>query len=211
MDKQEREAKQMVKNLTFKEKFKHYVYYYKGWIIAVATVLVFAMTIIYQVAMRERFDVEIASFVSVPITDEQKIKLEEYLEQYVDDIDENGEKNVGVKVNFLGTTDGMSTGVEYTMTIQQKLMAELAANMNCAYIFDEKYYTDYSSENAVFDYIRENSFKLSESAIMREIFGDMAEKLYWCPIPRPENAKVSENTIKAFENTERLTEIIKNN
>ena len=115
MDKQAQEAKEMVKNLPFKDKVKHFWYYYKIHTIVAAFVLILIGVTVYQAVTQEKYDLEIDYYGQQYISQEQQKEIEDTLAQYIDDVDGDGQKKVHLIVNS-ALTDG-----EYAMYANTKL------------------------------------------------------------------------------------------
>lgn len=137
MDKQAKEAKQMAKELPFKERIDHIWTYYKWrFIVGISVVLLIAFSI-YQVVTKPTYDLEVVMYSDTFVSDESIINLENYLSQFVDDVDGDGEKTVDV---ISISTGGMDNNIEYQSGIQMKFVAELSADMYYPYILEGKFY-----------------------------------------------------------------------
>ena len=138
MDKQAREAREMAKQMPFGDRVRHFWDYHKWHVFAAVIALVFIVTTMVQVMNRVEYDIEIAYYGGMYFTEEQSQKLKEYLSQYIEDVDGNGEINVNITV-ATAEAPGMNGAqlTEYQAAIGQKFMAEMAARTYDAYIFDE--------------------------------------------------------------------------
>lgn len=204
MDKQTREAREMVKNLSFKDKVKHFWEYYRIHTIVVLVAAILIGVTVYQVATREKYDLSVAYYGAYPITAEQELAVEEYLSSMVDDIDGNGEK----KVDFVPVVSDMnSDNGEYQMALAQKFMAEMAAAVHNAYIFDEEYLNYAGPESDMG--VMESAVDLRESEDLAKILEINDEALYWCRCAIYEKNKNKEDKIKQYENIKRIEELIK--
>ena len=203
MDKQAREAREMVKSLSFKDKVKHFWEYYKWHTIVSIIVVIMIGTTIYQVATTEKYDLEIAYYGKVAITEEQTAQLSQYLSQYIEDVDGDGEK----KVNILSTVIDMEEPSEYQMAVSQKFMAELAAGVHGAYIFDEWFY-NYAGPESDLGAVEE-AFDLRESQTGKEMLGLGEEPLYWCTKALYEKDKDKEDKIAIHNNAVSVAEILR--
>lgn len=185
MDKQAQEAKEMVKSLPFKDKVKHFWYYYKIHTIVAAFVLILIGVTVYQAVTQEKYDLEIDYYGQKYISQEQQKEIEDTLAQYIDDVDGDGQKKVHLIVNS-ALTDG-----EYAMYANTKFTAELSASAYSAYILDESKYKmiaddeDDSNDDSI------TTFDMRESEKCKDIFKLGDEPLYWCTVKphNPEKAK----------------------
>ena len=78
MDKQTKEAREMAKQLPFKEKISHFWEYHKLHVFFAVVALILVGTTVIQVSNREKYDLEIAYYGGMYFTEEQAVKLEEY-------------------------------------------------------------------------------------------------------------------------------------
>ena len=196
MDKQTKEAREMAKQLPFKEKISHFWEYHKLHVFFAVVALILVGTTVIQVSNREKYDLEIAYYGGMYFTEEQAVKLEEYIEQYIDDIDGNGEINVNVNV-VTAEAPGMTGAqlTEYQAAVGQKFSAEIAARMYDAYIFDEAYF-EYAGPDSDYGII-ESSFDMSQIQEMQELLRVGDVPLYWCTCSlRPSEVRADEAKLK---------------
>ena len=76
MDKQAKEAKELVKQMTFTQRIKHFWDYYKIHTIVTLVVLMLIGVTVYQVVSNKEYDLPIEFFGEKMITDEQAAALE---------------------------------------------------------------------------------------------------------------------------------------
>lgn len=136
MDRQAREARQMAKELPFREKVAHIWMYYKNWIIGGIIAAILIGTTAYQMATRPSYDLELSFYAEKMLSEESVAKLEQYIAGFMEDVDGDGEVTVKIYTNFASILGG---GAEGTYAIQTKLMSELAAGEYPVYLFDETY------------------------------------------------------------------------
>ena len=146
---------------TFKEKLQNYWYHFK-WhtILSVFLIVVIAVSVT-QCVNREKQDMIVVMFAYSMVTDSQMSQVEEYIEQYATDIDNDGKVNVRV-VNC--TFNQRSNNKQYTLSILQKVQAMIATEPKAIlYIVDEKAekYINTITENGVFE---------SETKLLNEEF-----------------------------------------
>ena len=206
MDKQAKEAKEMVKNLPFKDKVKHFWYYYKIHTIAAAFILLLVGITIYQSVTQEKYDLEISYYGNELISEEQEKEIEEKLAQYVEDVDGDGQKKVHLIVNSI-----LDEG-EYAMYANTKFTAEVSAAAYSAYILDESKYkliTDDGTDGNSGEDDMISAFDMRESEKCKEIFKLGDNPMYFCMIkPRnPEKAKKTE--LDSYNNAVLLGEALK--
>ena len=136
---------------TFKEKLQNFWYHFK-WhtILSVLLIGVIAVSVA-QCATREKQDMIVVMFAYSMVADSQMSQVEEYIEQYATDIDNDGKVNVRV-VNC--TFNQRSNNKQYTLSILQKVQAMIATEPKAIlYIVDEKAekYINTITENGVFE------------------------------------------------------------
>lgn len=216
MDKQTKEAKEMVKNLPFKDKVKHFWYYYKIHTIAIAFILLLVGITIYQSVTQEKYDLEISYYGDEAISDEQKQEIEEKLAQYIEDVDGDGLKKVNLVLNST-----LNEG-EYAMYGNMKFTAEVSAGTYRAYILDEAKYktitgdgTDGEDDNN--DEEDDNNdeedmifaFDMRESEKCKEIFKLGDSPIYFCAV-KPQNPdKAKKEEMDSYNNAVLLGEALK--
>lgn len=185
MDKQAQEAKEMVKNLPFKDKVKHFWYYYKIHTIVAAFVLILIGVTVYQAVTQEKYDLEIDYYGQQYISEDKQKEIEDTLAQYIDDVDGDGQKKVHLIVN-----SALSNG-EYAMYANTKFTAELSAAAYSAYILDESKYKMISGDESDASDDSISTFDMRDSEKCKKIFTLDDEPVYWCTVkPRnPEKAK----------------------
>ena len=201
MDKQAREAREMAKQMPFGDRVRHFWDYHKWHVFAAVIALVFIVTTMVQVMNRVEYDIEIAYYGGMYFTEEQSQKLKEYLSQYIEDVDGNGEINVNITV-ATAEAPGMNGAqlTEYQAAIGQKFMAEMAARTYDAYIFDESYY-EYAGPDSDFGMI-ESSFDMSHVEGMQELLGIGDQPLYWCTCIKRTSSSDSKSEVaqKKYDN-----------
>lgn len=201
MDKQAKEARDMVKGMSFKQKIKHFWDYYKIHTIVVIVVAAFIGGTIYQAVTREKFDMEIYYYGSVALDDEKITEFEEYLSQFIEDTDGDGEKKINIVTVETGNPDP-----QYQMAISQKFAAELSAGACSAYIFDDSFY-EYALDSG--EDIFESKLNLSENHEASEILGIPDVPLYWCTRTIYEREAKKEEAVLMYDNAKRIEESLK--
>ena len=136
---------------TPKEKWDNFWFQYKWYVIAITAVTVILAVLITQCATRTKYDLEVVYFTYTAVLDEQTNKIADYLADYAEDINGDGEIN-GQVVNV--SFSDKSGDSQYKYTMLTKLQAMIAGDENAIlYITDsESYkYLDGLTENGLFD------------------------------------------------------------
>jgi len=137
MDKQAQEAREMAKALPSKEKLSHIWTYYRGWFMAALIAVVMIGTTVYQLVSKPSYDLEISYYGKNVFTQESLTELEEYLAQFVDDVDGDGVQTVHIHTNFLSNLEHPNQ--QQNMGIMQKQMAEISAGTYTVFLFDKNF------------------------------------------------------------------------
>ena len=77
-----------------KEWWPYYWMYYKWYTIAAVAIVAFIVMIIYDCVTKEKYDLKITYYGSNAYLSEMWEELDATLEEYIEDIDDNGEKNI---------------------------------------------------------------------------------------------------------------------
>lgn len=175
MDKQTREGRELAKKLPFGDKIRHFWSYYKAVVIIVLCVAVAIASTVYSVLTKEHFDLEISYYGVNMLTQEQLSSFEEYLSDYIEDINGDGKKSV--KIIPVISDMGDQT-IQQQTAIQQKLVAELSAGLNPVYLFDEAFYQKMGPEAE--KSVMENGYDLREKHEIKEMLMLTDTPIYWC-------------------------------
>lgn len=137
---------------TLPEKLKN-IWFHDKWFIIGGLFLTIAIAVmVAQCATREKYDLEVVVFSYDIVADANNEPIAEYLEQYCEDIDGNGEVNIQI-VNC--SYNKNSNDRQYQMTMSQKLTAVIAADANALLFITDAESYDYlnglSEGNALFD------------------------------------------------------------
>lgn len=171
MDKQEREARETVKNMSFLDRVKHFWYYDKVKLFVVIAVIAVVAYTIYQLVTAEKYDLEVAYYGEREFTEEQIESFEQYLSENIEDINGDGERNVKFTVV---TYTQQQTINEYGMAINQKFLMELSAGTACAYIVSPDFYGALNSES--WEEIADSVLELKDSKAYGEILGETEDE-----------------------------------
>lgn len=112
----------------------HYFYYYKFHALAIAFVIFMIGSIIYSNVTRVHYDLQVSYMGLFGINPDHEEALSEYLETAIDDVTENGKKEIGFIYYSVDNVmeDGTLSEEEYAY--QMKLMAELQGGESDLYI-----------------------------------------------------------------------------
>lgn len=77
-----------------KDWWPYYWMYYKWYTIAAVAIVAFIVMIIYDCVTKEKYDLEITYYGSNAYLSEMWEELDTTLEEYIEDIDDNGEQNI---------------------------------------------------------------------------------------------------------------------
>lgn len=203
MDRQAREAREAVKNMTFSEKLKHFWYYYKIPVIVALVIAALVGVTVWQIVSNEEYDLQIEYFGERLITEEQAAALEDYLKDYVTDIDGDGEVTVHV------TRTGSISDMGAQGYAQMKFTTELAAGQYQIFVLDSALYesmldsdsdggtskaltgqsVESTEEEPGFETLLIDSFDMRENEKCAELLGmsDQDAPTYWCLFEIPPN------------------------
>ena len=176
MDKQAREAKNMVRQMPLHLRLKHYWEYYKAQIIAVAISVVLIIVTVIGNVIAPKYDIEVAYYGYEILTEEQEVKLEEYLSAYIEDINNDGVCKVDIIVSRSKLNNGSED--EYQMAMAQKFATEVAVGAYPAFILDKPHieYAGMADERE--DGIIETTTDMRNDTYIAEVVGE--NEIYWC-------------------------------
>lgn len=133
---------------TPKEKAANFWFQYKWHTIGILLSLVILTVLVAQCATRPKYDLEVVYFTYTPVLDNQTEKIGEYIENFAEDINGDGEINVQV-VNC--SVSDTSTDIQYRNTMLTKVQSLIAADEKALlYITDEKsieYFNNIASDS----------------------------------------------------------------
>ena len=195
---------------TPKEKWDNFWFQYKWYVIAITAVTVILAVLITQCATRTKYDLEVVYFTYTAVLDEQTNKIADYLADYAEDINGDGEINVQVVNVSFSDKSGDS---QYKYTMLTKLQAMIAGDENAIlYITDsESYkYLDGLTENGLFD---GEPIKLGDefySATEIDELGKLPEGLQIsCRRITETTMENKKDAAKAYESAKKLLEKLK--
>jgi len=125
---------------TPKEKWQNYWYHFKWHTIGGIALIAVLAVMIVQCASRESYDLITILYTRSPIESGRMEKIEEYIEQYAEDIDGDGKVSVEVvDCSFIETNGNLQT----TQAAMAKVQAMIAAEPKAVlYICDDKGFND---------------------------------------------------------------------
>ena len=202
MDKQAREARKMAKELPLREKISYIWMYYKEWIIGILFVVIALGTTVYQIATRETYDMEIGYYAEKMITKDTLAALEEYLANYVEDINGDGVSTVKVHPNIASVIGGGQDAME---TVQNKLLSELTAAQYPVFFFGDFFYD--IVQVGAFEGCMESLRNIEESEDLKNIInppeGTMiywgTRTLYDAEMDKPEKVFIHQKAVETEE------------
>ena len=123
---------------TKKEKWDNFWFHYKSRVIAIVASVVIMAVLIAQCATRTKYDIQVVYFAYTVGLDAQTSKIAEYLEQYAEDTNGDGETNVQV-INVSFSKNSGDSQYQYTMIT--KLQSIIAGGENAMlFITDSESY-----------------------------------------------------------------------
>ncbi len=202
MDKDRQLARELTKEMSFKEKLQHFWYYYKPHTLALIFVLAVIVWSAVQCANRIDYDLDISFYTESYISDEALDKFDVFLETLCDDINENGVIDAQA-YPFTGNITGEYLD-ENAGAILTKLQSEIAMGECPAYIVDDAYknYIEMLTEDM--DVI-DNITEITDVPIIRETFNPgEGVKLYFISIVEYDTQKENEELLKERENMKKV-------
>lgn len=195
MDQQEKNAKEMVKNFSWKEKIQYIWTYYKWWIILVVFCLIAGGSIIYENANRPSYDLEISFYAHQKVDEETIGAMETYFSQFVEDLDQDGQKTV--KIYFTKFPDSNETPEDYA-AVQGRFMAETTGGYYPVYFFDQVLYD--MMQNETFGGIVESYRDSTQIEPLKGyIEQNPDQKFYWSTRALYASEKTDEDAIKCHD------------
>ena len=206
MDNERRRAKEMVKNLSFKEKVEHFLHYYGKYTVLSIIALAIVVYTLVDCMMQVKYDLDIAYYTCSRVNREGSEALADSLEPVINDITGNEINDVLVNVSEADISkDGYDEMVKAVLT---KISVELSADEYQMYILDS-YYLEYF--NRAFEGIIEESLLISDIPEIRESLGvPEGEELYLVLTTSFEQSKGKKDKAAEHENAVLVMEYFKN-
>lgn len=137
---------------TLPEKLKNIWFHDKWYIIGTIALIVAVSIMVAQCVTREKYDLEVVIYSHTIVANANDDAIAEYLEQFCEDLDGNGEVNIQV-INCSYNKD--SGDPQYQMSMSQKMNAIIASDANALiFITDESaynYLNNISENTTMFD------------------------------------------------------------
>ncbi len=137
---------------TFSEKMANFWFHYKYVLIFGTLISVIFIVLVAQCATKTESDLDIVYFSYTPLLEADVAKVEEYFEQYLEDLNEDEEVDVNI-INCSYSNE--SVDYNYRNTMLQRLQTALVANSKAiVYITDSesmKYFEEISAKGTIFE------------------------------------------------------------
>ncbi len=200
MDNESRRAKQMVKELPFKEKVRHYWgYYKKPAIITIISIVIIAWSAV-QCINSPVYDMNIAMYTVRAYEEERIDKFGEILKEQIDEINGNGSKDVYI---FTYPADIRKDILEpEDHAVYTKITLELSAADYQTYILDQPY-MDYFER--VYPEVIQNTVNLKNIPEIKEVLGiHESENLYLVTMVMYDRSTENKEKVAEHKNAEKL-------
>ena len=198
MDAEARRAKEQMKALPFKEKWKNFWYYYKKHVIISIFVLIVVGFSVAQCAGRIDYDLSISFYTSTGAPNGAASEFEKQLAEIIEETNNNKKRDVSVAL-YVADTEKMT---EQYQAVSSKLMTEMAAGESMGFILDEAY------RNITMESFEEISDAILEISVIPEIKERFmlkdGEKLYWITKMLYDSEKKNKESIAEHENAVRV-------
>jgi len=200
MDEDRRRAKELVKQMSFTEKIKHYWSYYKKVIIVFIVAVAIVTWGVVQCTQVPEYDLKISVFVTTAYREENLARLAEYFEGYVDEINGDGLTDVFIQQKISDFTKDI---VEPEDTVNlSKLSNELAADEYKVYIFDKPFMEHFEQS---YGNLIETKFPLHEIPKMRELLQiDEKTEMYLVVTKMYAQSEEKEERVAEYGNARRV-------
>lgn len=164
---------------TPKDKFKNFWHYSKWLVISGIALAVLIAVMVVQCVQRPVYDLKVVYFTYDAVLDEQISPIADYLKEYCDDINGDGEKNIQIINCSISQNSGVTA---IRNTTYQKLQSIIVAEKNAMLFITDKNSIKYfdnldGGSNSIFD---ENKVLLSDDFYEKtknETFGSLPDEL----------------------------------
>ncbi len=142
---------------TFKMKLENFWFYYKWYILIAILIICMAIVSIHSCVNKKSIDMYVLYMVNGAYSTQANEQLALKLENYVEDIDGDGEKRVQIiTISFSDVLDRMDRAQESSLT---RLVGQISAGPALFYIFDDANYKSLKqAEVKIFDEIEVPSY-----------------------------------------------------
>ena len=194
MDREAREARERMKQLSKKEQLANFWYYHKVHIFAAIFAVLVVGFGISECVKQVEYDLEI-SYYSASYVDSEKVEnLEKELQKNIEDVNFDAQTVMWIAPCYATLDDA----TEQTQAVLMKIQVELAAGNSMGYIMDEKFYNlIYEGYGDCFEKV----ILISDIPKVREMLGiGEDQKVYWLTKALYETEKDDEFKIGVHEN-----------
>lgn len=137
---------------TAQEKLSNFWFHYKVHIFSIIITIVILIVLVAQCATRVENDLEILYFTYTPVLDEQTTAMADYFEQFVTDLNGDGEVNIGL-INCSVSADPKD--IQYRNSMLTKVQTVLTGNERALLVITDteaiKYFDNINIEDGVFE------------------------------------------------------------
>ncbi len=202
MDAEGLRAKQMVKDLPFREKVRHYWGYYKKPVIIILLSVIFIAWTAVQCINAKVYDMNIAMYTVRTYEDEKTDMFGEMLKGQIDEINGNGSKDVFIYKYPADIRKEALQPEEHA--VYSKINLELSADDYQTYILDQPY-LDYFER--VYPEVIQSTVNLKDIPEIKEMLGiHESENLYLVTTVMYERSMGDKVKVAEHKNAEKLHE-----
>lgn len=197
---------------TPKDKFGNFWHYSKWYVISISAIIALIVFLVAQCASKTNYDLKLVYFTYTPVIDDQTELIEDYIEKYADDINENG--SVDVQVINCSVSGDSGNYTMRTATLQKLQSIIVAEDSALLFITDEdsiEYFDGMNTESSQM-FLSENIVldKDFYSATEHKTFGKLPEGLTLaCRNISGTVMEDNKNIGKYFEASKKIIEKIK--
>jgi len=175
---------------TFGRKLENFWFYHKWHLLAAVLIICMLVVAVSSCIKKESIDMYVLYMVNGAYSSQATEELVKKLENYVDDVDGNGEKRVQViSITFSDTVGRTDQSQEATLA---KLVGQIASGPALFYIFDdENYQALKEAQVQIFDqidqidqkcpYLQDDRYSATEAGFFKDVNGwaENGKKLYF--------------------------------
>ena len=201
MDKDRETAKIEYKELSRKEKVKHFWYYYKVHCIIALGVILLLGFFVYQKATEVKYDTSVMIFARGYISQDGKNKINTKFSKWIDG---------NCETTFISIVEPDMQNAEKVSAVYSKLDSYLAAGITNAFIFDKETY-DAIMENAEYkEVLNDNTVKIGVAGIKslgldsRYEYYYVTRKVYKSEENDEDAINAHDTSLKIFEKIEEM-------
>ncbi len=204
MDAQEREVRELVKKMSFKEYMKYFWEYHKNHTLFALLMIFLVLLTVKQIILKPEYDLVVSYYGKEYFTQEQADILTEYLEDKIEDINNDGERNIKIYTYYVD--EMMQNSGASRMAVNQKLTVDAAARVNAVIMFDDEYF-EYAGPDSEADAVV-SGFNIGESEKIKNMLG-LEENVYWCQGMLNNNLSDTEKAQRIYDNAVLAGKVLK--